>query len=310
MNSILKRQSVRLMAITLLLMSLSFCVFAEESQKGEADQASVEPKSDFEKFSYTLGSELVKRFLNKQDVKVDTQWLLRGVKDTLTDVKPLISQEEQEEIMKGFLARIAAEAKAKRDELQKKMKANKTTDTGKVQSKDPSWKTKLTKPELMTFDVTKNYFWVLETSKGIVKIKLMPNVAPMHVTSTIYLTQKGFYDDLKFHRVITGFMAQGGCPLGTGTGGPGYKYAGEFDAKVKHDRPYLLSMANAGPNTDGSQFFLTFVPTPHLDGKHTIFGEVVEGKEVVKKLEAFGSRSGQPKELLTIKKATIEEKAK
>ena len=100
-------------------------------------------------------------------------------------------------------------------------------------------------------------------------------------------------------------MAQGGCPLGTGTGGPGYQYAGEFDANVKHTRPGLLSMANAGPGTDGSQFFLTFVPTPWLDGKHTIFGEVVEGMPVVEALEARGSQSGQTTEPLSITKATI-----
>jgi cyclophilin family peptidyl-prolyl cis-trans isomerase len=168
----------------------------------------------------------------------------------------------------------------------------------------------LTKPELMQFDPAKEYFWVLETNKGAIRIKLMPAVAPMHVTSTIYLTEKGFYDGTIFHRVITDFMAQGGDPTGTGTGGPGYKYAGEFNAKVKHDRPYLLSMANAGPNTDGSQFFITFVPTPWLDGKHTIFGEVVEGQDVVKKLEAAGSPSGRTKEELKIVKARIEEKAK
>ncbi len=112
------------------------------------------------------------------------------------------------------------------------------------------------------FDANKDYFWILETNKGNIKIKLMPNVAPMHVTSTMFLTEKGFYDGTMFHRVIPGFMAQGGDPLGTGTGGPGYKYAGEFNANVKHDRPFLVSMANAGPNTDGSQFFITFVPTP------------------------------------------------
>ncbi len=176
--------------------------------------------------------------------------------------------------------------------------------------KGNEWKMNLTKPELMQFDPAKEYFWVMETNKGVIKIKLMPNVAPMHVTSTIFLTQKGFYDGTIFHRVITDFMAQGGDPTGTGTGGPGYKYAGEFNAKVKHDRPYLLSMANAGPNTDGSQFFLTFVPTPWLDGKHTIFGEVVEGQDVVKKLEAAGSPSGRTKEELKIVKAKIEEKAK
>jgi cyclophilin family peptidyl-prolyl cis-trans isomerase len=136
-------------------------------------------------------------------------------------------------------------------------------------------------------------------------VRLMPEVAPMHVSSTIYLTRLGFYDGLSFHRVITGFMAQGGCPRGTGTGGPGYQYDGEFDPSVRHNRPGLLSMANAGPGTDGSQFFLTFVATPWLDGKHTIFGEVVEGVETLQALEKRGSQSGRTDEPLEIRRATI-----
>ena len=127
----------------------------------------------------------------------------------------------------------------------------------------------------------------------------------MHVSSTIYLTRLGFYDGLSFHRVITDFMAQGGCPLGTGTGGPGYEYDGEFDSHVKHDKPGLLSMANAGPGTDGSQFFLTFVATPWLDGKHTIFGEVVEGMDTVRALELHGSQTGEPSKHLEISKASV-----
>ena len=150
-----------------------------------------------------------------------------------------------------------------------------------------------------------DYFWNLETNKGAIKVKLMPDVAPMHVSSTIYLTRLGFYDDTIFHRVIQGFMAQGGDPTGTGRGGPGYKYNGEFDSSVKHDKPGLISMANAGPGTDGSQFFLTFVKTPHLNGKHTIFGRVVEGMDTVKDLEKAGSRSGKTKEKLLIESATI-----
>ena len=150
------------------------------------------------------------------------------------------------------------------------------------------------------------YFALMETSKGPVKIQLLPDVAPMHVTSFIYLARMGFYDGLSFHRVITEFMAQGGCPLGTGTGGPGYQYAGEFSPTVKHNTPGLLSMANAGPNTDGSQFFLTFVPTPWLDGKHTIYGKVVEGMDTLKKLEAAGSPSGKTSEPLKIDKVTIQ----
>jgi cyclophilin family peptidyl-prolyl cis-trans isomerase len=146
------------------------------------------------------------------------------------------------------------------------------------------------------------------TNKGTILIKFLPGVAPMHVTNFLYLTKLGFYDGITFHRVITGFMAQGGCPLGTGTGSPGYGFNGEFSPSVKHDRGSLLSMANAGPGTDGSQFFLTFVATPWLDGKHTIFGEVVEGTDVVKKLEAAGSQSGRTSEPLSMEKVTVEVK--
>ena len=173
-------------------------------------------------------------------------------------------------------------------------------DVGKSQ-----WRTTLPAPPVATFPDGVEYFWNLETNVGAIKIKLLPSVAPMHVTSTIYLTQLGFYDGLIFHRVITDFMAQGGCPLGRGNGGPGYKYAGEFDPKVRHTKGGLLSMANAGPGTDGSQFFLTFKATPWLDDKHSIFGEVVEGMDVVKTLEANGSQSGKPKQELKIVRATI-----
>jgi cyclophilin family peptidyl-prolyl cis-trans isomerase len=176
----------------------------------------------------------------------------------------------------------------------------------KVDKSATGWRTKLTKPEPATFTAGKTYAALMTTNKGPVKIKLLPAVAPMHVTSFIYLTRMGFYDGLTFHRVIPGFMAQGGCPLGTGTGGPGYQYAGEFDPKVKHEKP-VLSMANAGPNTDGSQFFLTFVPTPWLDGKHTIYGEIVgdDSLATLKALEAKGSRSGATSEKLLIEKVTI-----
>jgi len=167
------------------------------------------------------------------------------------------------------------------------------------------WKQNLTRPPEFKFDTKDQYFWNLATSHGDIKVKLWPAVAPMHVSSTIYLTQVGFYDGIVFHRVITGFMAQGGCPIGAGSGGPGYKYMGEFDPKVKHDRGGLLSMANAGPGTDGSQFFLTFKATPWLDMKHTLFGEIVEGREVLRAIEKLGSKGGQPRAKITINKATI-----
>ena len=176
----------------------------------------------------------------------------------------------------------------------------------KIDKSNSRWKSNLpAPPKVASFDKDKKYLWELKTNKGTITVRLMPEVAPMHVSSTIYLTRLGFYDDVLFHRVIPDFMAQGGDPTGTGSGGPGYQYPGEFDDSVKHDKPGLLSMANAGPGTDGSQVFLTFVATPWLDCMHTIFGEVVEGMDTVKKLEEKGSRSGRPSEKLVIEKAEI-----
>lgn len=176
----------------------------------------------------------------------------------------------------------------------------------KVDTTQNGWRMKLSKPEPMTFDPAQKWFARMVTNKGTIRIRMFTDTAPMHVTSFAYLTRLGFYDGLLFHRVIPGFMAQGGCPMGTGSGGPGYKFGGEFTPDVKHDRPGLLSMANAGPNTDGSQFFLTFIPTPWLDGNHTIFGQVVEGLDVLETLESFGSDSGRTRETLKMEKVTIE----
>jgi peptidylprolyl isomerase len=140
---------------------------------------------------------------------------------------------------------------------------------------------------------------------GEIEIEFLPDVAPNHVANFIYLTELGFFDDLNFHRVIPGFMAQGGCPQGSGRGNPGYRFAGEFDSSVKHTRGGLLSMANSGPNTDGSQFFLTFKTTPWLDGKHTIFGKVRAGEDTLKAIEKVGSRLGQTTSVVKIEKATL-----
>jgi cyclophilin family peptidyl-prolyl cis-trans isomerase len=167
------------------------------------------------------------------------------------------------------------------------------------------WRLGLPRPPQAAFEEGRGYFWELETNLGPISVRLRPDVAPMHASSTAYLTALGFYDGLSFHRVIDGFMAQGGCPEGTGTRGPGYQYDGEFDDSVRHDRPGLLSMANAGPGTDGSQFFLTFVETPWLDDKHTIFGQVESGMETVSELEKRGSRGGETSEPLRIDSARI-----
>ncbi|XOV87628.1 MAG: peptidylprolyl isomerase [Pseudomonadota bacterium] len=174
-----------------------------------------------------------------------------------------------------------------------------------VDKTDPEWRLKLPMPAMMDFADGGDYFWELQTNLGTMKFRLLQNAAPMHVTSTIYLTELGFYDGLIFHRVIPGFMAQGGDPTGTGRAGPGYQYDGEFEAGLSHDKPGLLSMANAGPGTDGSQFFITFVPTQYLDGKHTIFGEIVTGVAVLDELAERGSRSGRTSERLVIEKARI-----
>ncbi len=121
----------------------------------------------------------------------------------------------------------------------------------------------------------------IETRKGNIRIQLHDDKAPKTVANFEKLANDGFYNGLKFHRVIADFMVQGGCPQGTGTGGPGYKFADEFHADLKHDGPGVLSMANSGPNTNGSQFFITHVATPWLDRKHSVFGKVVKGQDVI-----------------------------
>ena len=128
---------------------------------------------------------------------------------------------------------------------------------------------------------------VMETNKGTIRLNLYPDETPMTVANFVNLVQRGFYDGLSFHRVIEDFMIQGGCPQGTGTGGPGYRFADEFVDSLRHDAPGKFSMANAGPGTNGSQFFITHVPTPWLDDAHTIFG-AVEGDDDQAVVNAIG----------------------
>ncbi len=138
-----------------------------------------------------------------------------------------------------------------------------------------------TKPPEFKLDLKKKYSATIKTDQGDIVVALFADKAPVTVNNFVFLAREKFYDHTIFHRVINDFMAQAGDPTGTGRGGPGYSFRDEFDPKLKHDKPGVLSMANAGPNTNGSQFFLTHVPTPWLDGKHTIFGQVTEGMDVL-----------------------------
>lgn len=131
----------------------------------------------------------------------------------------------------------------------------------------------------------------IQTSKGLIRVRLHAQQTPVTVASFVNLARRGYYDGLNFHRVIPDFMIQGGCPHGSGTGGPGYKFEDETRPDLKHDRGGVLSMANAGPRTNGSQFFITHGPTPYLDGKHSVFGEVIEGQNVVDSIRQ-GDRIG------------------
>ena len=148
-----------------------------------------------------------------------------------------------------------------------------------------------------------------DTAKGVIKVDLLPEKAPLTVANFVNLAQRGFYDGLSFHRVIADFMIQGGCPEGSGRGGPGYRFEDETTNGVRHERG-VLSMANAGPNTNGSQFFITHIKTDWLDGKHTVFGKVREGLDVVDKIRAVatgnkGFHQDVPKEDVIIEKAEI-----
>ncbi|MGB9593450.1 MAG: peptidylprolyl isomerase [Anaerolineae bacterium] len=147
-------------------------------------------------------------------------------------------------------------------------------------SKPKQWSS----PPPMAIDPAKQYFAVLKTEKGDIRIQLFADKAPKTVNNFVFLARQGFYDNTTFHRVIPGFMAQGGDPTGTGAGGPGYRFADEFHPDLKHDSEGILSMANAGPNTNGSQFFITYAPQPHLDGRHSVFGKVVSGMDVLRAL--------------------------
>jgi cyclophilin family peptidyl-prolyl cis-trans isomerase len=145
----------------------------------------------------------------------------------------------------------------------------------------------------------------IETNLGTIEVKLFYAESPKTVANFVTLARKGFYDGIIFHRVIPGFMIQTGDPKGDGTGGPGYSFADEFNAALKHDKAGILSMANAGPDTNGSQFFITVAPTPHLDGKHAIFGEVVKGMDIAMKISQVPTDNTRPRAKTFMKKVSI-----
>ena len=165
-------------------------------------------------------------------------------------------------------------------------------------------------------------FAVFKTSMGSFRVRLFDDLAPQTVANFVGLVEgtkefldsktgaplkRPFYDGLIFHRVIAGFMIQGGCPMGSGMGGPGYRFADEFHSQLRHDKPGILSMANSGPNSNGSQFFITVAPTPHLDRKHSVFGEVVEGMDIVNAISVVKTAAqNRPIEPVVIQSILIE----
>ena len=141
------------------------------------------------------------------------------------------------------------------------------------------------KPPAMQIDIDKTYLIKMETSRGTLELELYPQYAPITVNNFVFLTEQGFYDGVSFHRVIDNFVIQGGDPTGTGRGGPGYRFEDELVGNPLKHETGVISMANAGPNTNGSQFFITHAPQPHLDGKHTVFGKVVGGQDVIYEIQ-------------------------
>jgi cyclophilin family peptidyl-prolyl cis-trans isomerase len=176
----------------------------------------------------------------------------------------------------------------------------------------PGWRTRLHAPPKVAFTPGKVYVWKIVTNLGSMDVQLLPEVAPQHVTNFIYLTRMGFFDGLTFHRVVRGFMAQGGDPLGTGMGMPGYGLAPEVDRSVRHDRRGVVSTAHSNQrNSDGSQFFVMFGPKPELDISYAIFGRVFQGSATLDKIEALGvdpagDPPGTPRGKIVIEHATID----
>jgi peptidyl-prolyl cis-trans isomerase B (cyclophilin B) len=187
-----------------------------------------------------------------------------------------------------------------------------TTETiacgGEVPAAAGKEKDMYAKPPEMQIDPKKDYTAVMKTSCGTIELELHAEQTPKTVNSFVFLAREGFFDGLTFHRIIPDFVIQGGDPEGTGSGGPGYRFEDEIVRSLRFDRPGLLAMANSGPDTNGSQFFITTGEPKHLNGKHTIFGRVTEGMDVVREIEGFGTSAGTPTQTVYIERVTISER--
>lgn len=221
----------------------------------------------------------------------------------------------------GFNTRAETPPAGESSTIEEKTSVSPGSDTKEAKSEAKAKSKKEAKKEAKKEKKMSDMTAVFETNMGTFKIKLFGDKVPKTVENFVGLAEgtkewtepktgnkvkKPFYNGLVFHRVIPNFMIQGGCPLGTGTGDAGYKFADEFVPSLKHDKPGILSMANAGPNTNGSQFFITVAKTPWLDGKHTVFGEVTEGMDIVNKISTAKTSPGdKPVEPIVLKTVTI-----
>lgn len=182
---------------------------------------------------------------------------------------------------------------------------NSQADSTAPKQKPNTQKTTSSPSSFPTSKQEKTLIATIETNLGTMKLSLFYQQTPITVSNFMTLAQKGYYNGVIFHRVISGFMIQGGDPQGTGMGGPGYTFQDEFVSELKHHKKGILSMANAGPSTNGSQFFITLAPTPHLDGKHTVFGELIEGEDVLDRIGTTATKMDRPIKEVVMKKVTV-----
>ena len=235
--------------------------------------------------------------------------------DQQEEAKPTSAPKEQPKATSASEAMTEPTAEPQQESMAKETPASQSGASQPEASGGPAFKMQdyqgltfkqFAEPPPLTIDPNAEYTATLTTNVGTIVIELLAESAPKTVNNFVFLADDGFYDGLIFHRVIEDFMIQGGDPTGTGSAGPGYKFEDETSPTDSFDRPGLLAMANAGPNTNGSQFFITTVPTPHLSGNHTIFGEVVQGQDValaISKVAKDGQ--GRPEETVTIESIKI-----